>query len=176
MEDWSAVEACLHLHYADAGVGVPMQDRVLDGCCSSVAGKQGGMDVDHAARRERKDLWSQNMAIRDHDAELGLEPPETGAQDIAGRTHRLEDRNAMGLGGSLEGGRKQNRPGSSLGLVRLGDGGHDGDTPLRSASSDATAKVGVPKNTIRITPTGRAPPTPLWCSPNHPCARGATWP
>jgi hypothetical protein len=34
--------------------------------------------------------------------------------------------------------------------------------PLTRACNDGTAKTGVPKKTIRITPTGQEPLTPLW--------------
>jgi hypothetical protein len=59
------------------------------------------MNVDHPSWRDTQDLGPENMAIRDHDPEVGLEAPEARCEDISYRAYRLEYRNSGRHGGDL---------------------------------------------------------------------------
>jgi hypothetical protein len=79
------------------------------------------MDVDHAPGWNGEDVGSENVSICHNDAEVGLEAPQTGGENIADGTHRLENSDSSGLGCDFDGGRNQLGPRPPLWLIRLGD-------------------------------------------------------
>ena len=92
------VQPRLHLHQADAGLGVPGGDRPLDGRGPAPAREQRGVDVHAAQARSGQDVGGEDPPVgRDHrDVEPHrLEPlPEVGPLQL----RRLEDGEGRALG------------------------------------------------------------------------------
>src|SRR5918994_2800347 len=89
------------------------------------------MDVDHSSWREVEYLGSEDVTIRHHDAEIGLEAPQARGKHITDWTYWLKYRYSRREGGNLDWRGDQLRAGPSLGVVRLGDGACDSEPTLQ---------------------------------------------
>jgi hypothetical protein len=89
------------------------------------------MHVDHAPGREVEHIRPENVTIRHHDAEIGLEAPQAGGKHITYWTYWLEYGYSRGEGGNLDWRGDQLRARPSLGLVRLSDHACDGEPVLQ---------------------------------------------
>ncbi len=65
LEDRAGVEALVHQHRGDAGLGVAGQQRVLDGPRAAPSRQQGQVQVHGAERRRVEDLAREELAVRD---------------------------------------------------------------------------------------------------------------
>ncbi len=69
----AGVQPRLHLHQADAGLGVAGQDGALDRGRTAPAGQQRGMDIDTPQRRYGQYPGRQDQAVCDDNHKLGLQ-------------------------------------------------------------------------------------------------------
>ena len=69
----------------------------------------------------------EDVAVRHHHAEVGLQSAEAGEEEIADRPRRLEHRQAGLLAATLHRRRHQGGAGAALRLVGLGDDAGDGE-------------------------------------------------
>lgn len=122
VEDVAGVEAFIHEHDGDAGLGVALADGGLDGGGAAVAGEDGGVDVEATEAGDIKHGAGEELAVGDDDGDIGGEGAEfgDGVADFGG----LEDGDAALQGEELGGwgGEDHLAPG---GFVGLGDDGDD---------------------------------------------------
>ena len=155
----TAVESLFHAHDAHTSDGMPLQDGVLDRRSAPESWQQGCVHIDHSARWESQQLAPENVSVGDDDAELRVEPPQAGEEDISRRSLGLKHLQPCLRGGQLDRRLHEGGVRAAMRLVGLGDDGDD-IVPLVGAvfRGTATANSGVPKKTIRITPVGPSPP------------------
>src|ERR671911_635392 len=82
VDDGTAVETFLHLHDRDASLSVAGEDRLLNWCRPTMPRQEGSMHVDHAPGRRVEHVGPENVTIRHHDAQIGLEAPQAGGKHI----------------------------------------------------------------------------------------------
>jgi hypothetical protein len=70
-EDGAGVEANIHLHDRDARLRIPGEDRPDNRCCAAVARQQRGMHVDGAEPRNREQWRRNDLAVGDHQVQVG---------------------------------------------------------------------------------------------------------
>ncbi|MNY21101.1 hypothetical protein D3C86_1546230 [compost metagenome] len=100
-EHGAGIQALLHLHGGDPGLGVAVQDGPLDRGGAAIAGQERGVDVDAAEGRQVQDRLRQDLAVGDDHDEVGgqgLERRE--GLLVAAQALRLVDRDP-GFEGSL---------------------------------------------------------------------------
>ena len=128
----AGIQAGIHLHDGDAGLGVAGFDRAVDGRGAAPARQQAGVDVEAAARGRIEHPLRQDQAIGGHDHHIGLGRGNGGLGlgcifrifAVQTQAARLAHRNAMRLRALLDG-RGLQLHAAARGSVRLGqDQGH----------------------------------------------------
>ena len=130
------VQARIHLHDGDAGLGITGLDGAVDGGGAAPARQQAGVDVQAAARRRIEHPLRQDQPVGGHDHDIGLGRFDGGAGGgglfgvfaVQAQAARLGHGNAMLQRALLDGRGLQLHaaPGRTVGL-----GQHQGDGEAR---------------------------------------------
>jgi hypothetical protein len=157
-QDRAGVEACLHLHDADAGFGVARHDGAVDRGRAAPAGQERGVDVEAAEARGIEDGLRQDQAIGDDDGDIRAKGGEGGLFIGRFQADGMADGQAELGGAGVDRGRAQVLAASG----GAGGLGVDGamSWPAARASRMGTEKSGVPMKTIFIRVSAAFPPWP----------------
>ena len=72
-DDVARVEPFIHVHDRHARLRIAFANRGLNGRCTTILRQQRGMNIDAAESRRIEHRLAQDLAIRDHDRDVGLE-------------------------------------------------------------------------------------------------------
>ena len=116
----AGVHADVHLHEADAGLGVTAHDGPLDGRGAAPARQQRPVHVEAAEPRRNKHVGRQDLAVGDDQREVELLLGQRAQQDSVARLGGLDDAEATLQCVRLDG-RGREREAAALRLVGLRD-------------------------------------------------------
>ncbi|MDB6067140.1 MAG: hypothetical protein JWR26_3348 [Pedosphaera sp.] len=137
-EDVAGIEAGIHFHDGDAGLGLVVEDGPLDGGGAAIFGEDGGVDVEGTEAGQIQNGFGEDLAIRGNGDEVGLELAEFLNEGFVAGAFGLEDGQA-GFEGDFFYGRRLQFQVAAFGAVGLGDDGEDGEVGLAQQCFQAGA-------------------------------------